>query len=101
LSVALLFLSLLISVGGLAWKALLYGLLGEEGATHRKIGVISILAYLFLSSVPSCWWARSYCRRSCLLSRRLENYIRLRDAIHSNNRPESKSKRCPNLRAPT
>ncbi len=47
LSVALLFLSLLISVGGLAWRALFYGLLGEEGATHREIGVISILAYLF------------------------------------------------------
>ena len=47
LSVALLFLSLLISVGGLAWKAFFYGLLGEEGATHREIGVVSMLAYLF------------------------------------------------------
>ena len=98
---ALLFLSLLISVGGLAWKALFYGLLGEEGATHRKIGVISILAYLFLSSVPSCWWARSYCRSLAAAKVGRTYYIRLRDAIRSNNRPESKSKRCPNLRAPT
>jgi hypothetical protein len=46
LSVALLFMSLLISVGGLAWKALFYGLVGEEGATHREIGFLSMLAYL-------------------------------------------------------
>jgi hypothetical protein len=31
----------------LAWKALFYGLLGEEGATHREIGFVSVLAYLF------------------------------------------------------
>jgi hypothetical protein len=47
LSIACLFSSLLISVGGLAWKALFYGLLGEEGATHREIGFVSVLAYLF------------------------------------------------------
>jgi hypothetical protein len=47
LSVALMFLSLLFSVGGLAWKAFFYGLLGEEGATYREIGYVSMLAYLF------------------------------------------------------
>jgi hypothetical protein len=47
LSIVLLSLSLLVSVGGLAWKALLYGLLGEEGATHKEIGFFSVFAYLF------------------------------------------------------
>jgi hypothetical protein len=47
LSIVLLSLSLLASVGGLAWKALLYGLLGEEGATHKEIGFFSVFAYLF------------------------------------------------------
>ena len=46
LSVALLFLSLLISVGCLAWKAFFYALIGEEGATHREIGFLSMIAYL-------------------------------------------------------
>jgi hypothetical protein len=46
LSAALLFLSLLISVVGPAWKALFYGLLGEEGATHKVIGPLSVFAYL-------------------------------------------------------
>ena len=47
LSIALLFLSLLISVGGLAWRAFFYGVLGDEGVAHREIGVVSMLAYLF------------------------------------------------------
>jgi hypothetical protein len=46
LSVALLFLSLLVSMGGLAWKAFFYALIGEEGATHREIGFLSMIAYL-------------------------------------------------------
>jgi hypothetical protein len=47
LSIVLLSLSLLVSVGGLAWKVLFYGLLGEEGATHKEIGFFSVFAYLF------------------------------------------------------
>jgi len=46
LSIALLFLSLLISVGGLAWEAFFYGLLGEEGATCREMGFVPMVAYL-------------------------------------------------------
>lgn len=51
LSIVLLFLSLLTSVGALAWKAFFYSLLREEGAAHREMGLDSMLAYLFLLAV--------------------------------------------------
>ena len=45
-SVALFFLSLLFSVGGLAWKAFFYAFIGGEGATYREMGLFSLIAYL-------------------------------------------------------
>ncbi len=49
-SVALFFLALLISVGCLAWKALFYALIGEEGAMYQEIGLFSMVAYLYFIS---------------------------------------------------
>jgi hypothetical protein len=46
LSIVLFFLSLLISIGALAWKAIFYGMLGEEGTTYQEIGLLTMIAYL-------------------------------------------------------
>lgn len=45
-SLILFFSSLVISMGTLAWKAIFYGMLGEDVTTYREIGLPTIIAYL-------------------------------------------------------
>jgi hypothetical protein len=106
LSIALLFLSLLISVVGMAWKGPFYGLLGEEGATHKEIGFFSVFAYLFfivgvLVLVGSLVWPVVIQVRLLQHSRRLEGHAQSRLAIHPDCCTERRPRRCPSLRGST